>query len=283
MSLNSINTNQAAYVALQSLNTTASDLQATQKAISTGYRVADATDNGAAFAIAQRVRSDVGALTTVNQQLGNAKGLVGVTITGLTSVSNLLSTARNTLVTLADGNTTGAQRTAAIQSYKQTLVSIKSAIQDSGYNGKTLIGNITGSAGTFAKATLIRNDQGSTYGVATFGGSAFFGSLSFTATQLGGAATVAGLITTGGVLLKKVDQLGQQLNSYGAASNFIDNQTTFNSNKIDSLNSGLGSLIDADLTKEAARLQSLQIKQQLGTQALSIANQAPSSLLSLFK
>ena len=219
----------------------------------------------------------------MNQQLGNAKGLVGVTITGLTSVSNLLSTARNTLVTLADGNTTGAQRTEAIQSYKQTLVSIKSAIQDSGYNGKTLIGNITGSAGTFAKATLIRNDQGSTYGVATFGGSAFFGSLSFTATQLGGAATVAGLITTGGVLLKKVDQLGQQLNSYGAASNFIDNQTTFNSNKIDSLNSGLGSLIDADLTKEAARLQSLQIKQQLGTQALSIANQAPSSLLSLFK
>ncbi len=85
------------------------------------------------------------------------------------------------------------------------------------------------------------------------------------------------------MFLRKVDALGQQLNTYGAASNFIDNQTTFNSNKIDSLNSGLGSLIDADLTKEAARLQSLQIKQQLGTQALSLANQAPSSLISLFK
>ncbi len=283
MSLNSINTNQASYIALQSLNTTSSELQATQKAISTGYRVSDATDGGAAFAIAQRVRSDVGALTTVNQQLGNAKGLVGTTITGLTTVSNLVNAARKTLITLADGNTTGSQRAAAIQTYKQTLVSIKSAIQDSSYSGKTLIGNITGSAGTFSKATLIRNDQGATYGVATFGGSAFFGSLSFTGTQLGGATTVAGLITSGGVLLKKIDQLGQQLNSYAAASNFIDNQTTFNSSKIDSLNSGLGSLIDADLTKEAARLQSLQIKQQLGTQALSIANQAPSSLISLFK
>ncbi len=283
MSLNSINTNQAAYVALQSLNSTNSALQATQKAVSTGFRVSDATDDGGAFAIAERVRSDVGALTTVNQQLGNAKGLIGTTLTGLTGVSTLLKSARATLVTLADGNTTGSQRTEAIQTYKQTLASIKSDIQGSDYNGKTLIGNITGSSGTFAKANLIRNEQGATYGVATFSGSAFFGSLSFTGTQLNGAATVAGLISQGGILLKKVDALGQQLNTYGAASNFIDNQTTFNSNKIDSLNSGLGSLIDADLTKEAARLQSLQIKQQLGTQALSLANQAPSSLISLFK
>ena len=66
-------------------------------------------------------------------------------------------------------------------------------------------------------------------------------------------------------------------------SNFVDNQITYNSNKIDALNGGLGSLVDADLSKEAAKLQALQIRQQLGTQALSIANQAPQSLLSLFK
>ncbi len=201
MSLNSINTNQAAYVALQSLNSTNSALQATQKAVSTGYRV---SDDGGAFAIAERVRSDVGALTTVNQQLGNAKGLVGTTLTGLTNISTLLKTARATLVTLADGNTTGSQRTEAIQTYKQTLASIKSDIQGSDYNGKTLIGNITGSSGTFAKANLIRNEQGATYGVATFSGSAFFGSLSFTGTQLNGAASVAGLISQGGVLLKTI-------------------------------------------------------------------------------
>ena len=77
--------------------------------------------------------------------------------------------------------------------------------------------------------------------------------------------------------------LANQLNQAGSDSNYLDSQVTFNSNKIDSLNSGLGALIDADLTKESAKLQSLQIKQQLGTQALSIANQAPQSLLSLFK
>ncbi len=77
--------------------------------------------------------------------------------------------------------------------------------------------------------------------------------------------------------------VANQLNQAGADSNYLDAQVTFNSQKIDSLNSGLGSLVDADLTKESAQLQSLQIKQQLGTQALSIANQAPQSLLSLFK
>ena len=78
-------------------------------------------------------------------------------------------------------------------------------------------------------------------------------------------------------------QLGSQLNTYGAASNYVDNQISYNNDKIDSLNGGLGSLIDADLAKESAKLQALQIRQQLGTQALSIANQAPQSLLSLFK
>ncbi len=74
MSLNSINTNYGAMVALQSLNATTTALSATQKQISTGYRVADASDDGAAYAVAQRVRSDVGALGSANEQLGNAGG-----------------------------------------------------------------------------------------------------------------------------------------------------------------------------------------------------------------
>ncbi len=73
----SINTNIGAMIALQSLNSTATQLAAVQKQVSTGYRVADATDDGAAYAVAQRVRSDVGALTSANQQLGNVQGLAG--------------------------------------------------------------------------------------------------------------------------------------------------------------------------------------------------------------
>jgi len=80
-----------------------------------------------------------------------------------------------------------------------------------------------------------------------------------------------------------MNSVGSALNTIGASVNYVNNQISYNSDKIDSLNSGLGSLVDADLAKESAMLQSLQIQQQLGTQALSLANQAPQTLLSLFK
>jgi flagellin len=278
-----VNTNIGAQLALASLNLTNSQLAATQKAISTGYRVSDATDDGAAFAVAQRVRSDVGALTSANQQLGNVKGLISTTITGLTDVSHQLSTARDVLVKLADSNTQGDQRTQYIAQYQSVMANIKSYIQDAGYNGKSLIGDISGSNGSYGDVAVIRNEVGATYGIATFGGSAFFASVNFTATQLGGASSVAALITAAGTFLNQVSSVGSALNTYGAASNYVDNQTSYNNDKIDSLNAGLGALVDADLAKESAKLQSLQIRQQLGTQALSIANQAPQSLLSLFK
>ena len=257
MSLNSVNTNNGAMIALQSLNQTSSALTAVQKQISTGYRVADATDDGAAYAVAQRVRSDVGALTSANQQLGNVKGLISTTISGLNSVSNTMISMRDLLVKLADGNTTADSRTQDITSYKQMLYSVKTAIQDANYSGKTLIGNIGGTAG-FASVAVVRNELGATYGIATFGGSAFFGSISFTSTQMGGAGTVAGLIASGGVFSKMFNKIGTELNTYGAASTYVDMQQSYNNNKIDALNSGLGSLIDADLAKESAQLQALQ-------------------------
>ena len=77
--------------------------------------------------------------------------------------------------------------------------------------------------------------------------------------------------------------VGTALNTVGSETNYVNNQISYNSDKIDALNTGLGSLVDADLAQESAQLQALQIQQQLGTQALSLANQAPQTLLSLFK
>jgi flagellin len=281
--LSSINTNVGASIALESLNSTTSQLASTEKQISTGFRVNDASDDGAAYAVAQRVRSDVGALTTANQQLGEATGLVSTTLTGLNQVSNTVNDARKVLVTLADGSTTGTQRTQYIAQYQSDVANIKSDLQDGSYNGKTLVGNITGSSGTFASVNVVRNELGATYNIATFSGSALLGSLTFTSTQLNGAATVAGLISASGTFLNQLNTVNSALASYGSANTYITNQVSYNSDKIDSLNTGLGSLVDANLAQESALLQSLQIKQQLGTQALSIANQAPQSLLSLFK
>ena len=283
MSLNSVNTNMGAMVALQSLESTQSQLSVTQKQISTGFRVADSTDDGAAYAIAQGIRSTVGALTSANQELGNTQGLLKTTQSGLNNISNMMGSMRDVLVKLSETSTQGTDRTNYVQQYQSMLANVKTSIQDASYNGKTLVGNLTGSTGTFARVDVARNESGATYGITTFSGSAIYGSISFTSTQLNGAGTVAALITATGTFLNQQSTVGQDLNSVGNSINYINHQVTYNNDKIDSLNSGLGSLVDADLAKESAQLTALQIRQQLGTQALSLANQAPQSLLSLFK
>lgn len=282
MALGSVNTNTTAMIALQSLEATNSALAATQKQISTGYRVADSTDDGAAYAIAQNIRSTVGALTSANQQLGNVQGLLSTTQAGLNNISNTMASMRDVLVKLGDGNTQGNDRTNYIQQYQSLLANVKGFIQDATYNGKTLIGDI----GTSTPPTTInvaRNESGSTYGINTFSGSALYGSIAFTTAQLNDATSVQALITATGTFLNQQNQVGLDLNQIGSAINYVNNQVTYNNDKIDALNSGLGALVDADLAKESAQLTSLQIRQQLGTQALSLANSAPNSLLSLFK
>jgi flagellin len=302
MPLNSVNTNIAAQVALQSLNTTESQLQATQKQISTGYRVADATDDGAAFAVAQRVRGDVSALTTVNQQLGNASGLVGTALAGLTTISNYLTSAKSLLVDIGDTSVSQSQRDQYVASYKSLVKEVADTTDGSTYNGQTLLGSTAGLvAGT--SNSVINNENGSTSTIsaedtstlantlATFIGSTFtrtaagadtFGAITAGTDQSSAATALAG--TSGATAFVTAQTtISNQLNQAGADSNYLNATISFNSTKIDSLNSGLGALIDADLTKESATLQSLQIRQQLGTQALSLANQAPQALLSLFK
>jgi flagellin len=283
--VNSVNTNVGAMIALESLNETNAQLAASRKQVSTGYRVADSTDDGAAYAIAQSVRSTTGALTSANQQLGNAQGLLSTTQTSMNSISNTMNSMRDVLVKLADNSVTGNDRTNYISQYKSLLANLKTFVQDASYNGKTLIGNIAGHSGTFGNVAVIRNENGATYGIATYSGSALYKSIAYTGTILGGAASVQAVIGTAATasFINKMNGVGQELNTVGAAVNYVTNQVTFNSNKIDSLNTGLGSLVDADLAQESAKLQALQIRQQLGTQALSLANQAPQTLLSLFK
>jgi len=283
MSLNSVNTNMTAMIALQSLDATNTQLAIAQKQISTGYRVADSTDDGAAYAIAQNIRSTVGALTSANQQLGNVQGLLTTTQAGLNNISNTMASMRDVLVKLSDGNVQSTDRTNYEQQYKSLLSNLQTFIQDASYNGKTLIGNISNSNGTFGRIAVARNESGSSYGIATFSGSALYGSIAFTSTQLNSATSVQALITATGTFLNQQNAVGEQLNTLGNAINYVNNQVTYNNNKIDALNSGLGALVDADLAKESAQLTSLQIRQQLGTQALSLANSAPNSLLSLFK
>jgi flagellin len=97
------------------------------------------------------------------------------------------------------------------------------------------------------------------------------------------AGDAAAALTASGAIGAAITNTLTQLNNFGAYANYIDNQITYNKSILDAQESGLGALVDTDMAKESARLQALQIRQQLGTQALGIANQAPQSLLSLFK
>jgi flagellin len=282
MSLFSVNTNQGASVALASLTATASQLQSTQKQISTGYQVADATDNGAAYAIAQRVRSDVSTLTTANQQIGSATALVGTTLSSLNDVSNTMISIRSTMTELGNSGLDTNSRTQYSDQLKKLVTQVSSYLQDSTYNGKTLIGDIGGQTAT--GMTVVRNEIGATYGVSTWSGQTnVMNSLA--------AATASGLtagyfqtaLGASGMLTNVANGVGTALNSFGSISNYLNNQVSYNSDKISSLNTGLGTLVDANLAQESAQLQALQIKQQLATQSLSLANQAPSMLLKLFQ
>jgi flagellin len=283
--LNSVNTNVGAMIALQSLNKTNSELAATQKQVSTGYRVADSTDDGAAYAIAQNVRSTVSALTSANQQLGNVQGLLSTTQSSLNNISDTMTSMRDVLVKLADSSVTSTDRTNYVAQYNSLLANVKTFIEDANYNGKTLIGNITGGSGTFSRVAVVRNESGASYAIATYSGSALFASISYTSTQLNAATTVQGIIGTAATasFINKFNSVNNELNTIGSAQNYVSNQVSYNSDKMDALDAGIGALVDADLAQESAQLQALQIRQQLGTQALSLANQAPQTLLSLFK
>jgi flagellin len=272
-------------IALQSLNRTNSDLAAAEKQVSTGFRVADSTDDGAAYAIAQGVRSTVGALTSANQQLGNVQGLLATTQSGLNDISNTMASMRTVLLKLADPSVAGNDRDNYISQYQTLLANVKSDVQDAGYNGKTLIGDITGHSGTYSSMAVVRNENGATYGIASFSGSLMYASIAYTTAQLGDVASVAGFIaaTSTATFMNTQNSVGGELNIVGSAVNYVNNQIKYNNDKVDALNAGLGALVDADLAKESAQLQALQIRQQLGTQALSLANQAPQTLLSLFK
>lgn len=285
MALNSIITNSSAQVALASLNNITSELNTTQKAVSTGYIVADASDNGAAFAVAQNVRSSVGALTAANQQLGNATGLVSVTSTGLTSISDTLTQAKAVLVSLSGSFVTANERTQDIAQYNTYIKDVAGYLQGANYNGTSLVGDTAAAKlnASYGSVTVAENEQGNTILLTAFSGSTVLHNLSFNATQLSSATSLASFLSTSGTFTTNFDNVSTALNTYGNLTNFINNQISFNTSKITSLQTGLGALVDSNEAQESATLQALQIQQQLATSALSIAEQTPSLLTKLIQ
>ena len=277
MSFNSVNTNRQAVFALQSLNYTSGELSGVQKRVSTGYRVADAKDDGGAFAVAQAVRSSVAGVTAVNEQLGGVKGVLQTTFASLSTVSDTMKQVRATLTRLADGAINGDQRTQYETQYQLLTTQISDFIDDATYNGRTLLSTDTGVGG--GDITGIRNESGETFTVTAVDGA----TLKLTTTAPATAAAAQAMIASGGAFDLADKAISSALNGFGASMQYVENQIIYNSKKVDAMNDGLGALVDADLARESAKLQALQTRQQLGIQTLSLANQGPQVLLSLFR
>ena len=278
MSFNSVNTNRQAVYALQSLNLTNSELGGVQKRVSTGFRVADARDDGGAFAVAQAVRSDVAGVTAVGEQLGGTRGILSTTFASLSVVSDTMKQLRAVITRLADGAVTGDSRDQYNEQYALLNEQVGNFIDDAFYNGRTLL-SIDPLIGG-GDIVSIRNETGEDFTIEAVDGETL---KMTTLGPLDEAADAAPLIQAGGEFELVDAAISTALNKFGAQMQYVDNQITYNSKKIDAMNDGLGALVDADLAKESSKLQALQTRQQLGVQTLGLANQGPQVLLSLFR
>lgn len=272
MALNSINTNSAAIVALQSLNKTNEQLQKVQNRVSSGYRIDNAKEDGAGFAIAQGLRGDVKGYEAIREQLSKAQGTMSVANEAARTISDTLGDVRAVLTKLADDNTQGAQRDQYTADYNALREDIDRYIANADFGGVNLLDNTT-NLNVISNLTgdpLVLRARNLETGV------------SDRLTAVTTAASARALLAAAGGLELAEAAIGTAMGQLGADTRMLANHDKYVSLLVDATTEGIGAIVDADLAKESAKLQALQIRQQLGTQTLSIANQSPNILLSLF-
>ena len=271
-----INTNPGAMIALQNLNKTNSEMQQVQNRINTGLAVSSAKDNGGVFAIAQSMRADVRGYEAVGNSLDLAVSTVDVAIAGGEAISDILVEMKEKALAAADTSLDASSRSALNEDFKALRDQITTIVDNAEFNGTNLINNSVTSISALANAdgtnTITVSDENFALGggVVTLAATASFASA-------GDASTLVSTLET------SLDNLNSSLAKLGTASKSLEVHKGFVGKLSDALERGIGNLVDADLAKESARLQSLQVKQQLGVQALSIANSAPSTILGYFR
>lgn len=276
MALNySVNTNAGALVALQNLNQTSRDLQVTQNRVNTGRKVDTARDNGATWAIAQNQASKSFALSAINDSLDRGKSTVDVAMSAASTIADTLNQMRTKALAASETSLDSASRTNMNNEYIVLRDQISKVIASAEFNGFNLIKS---GASNFV---ALANDTG---GVLTVSGvSLALGGSTITVTATSTIGTAALGTSQAALIQSSVTNLNKNIAIMGAQAKRLDAQNVFISKLRDALDTGVGNLVDADLARESARLTALQTKQQLGTQALSIANQSSAILQNLFR
>ena len=273
----SVNTNQPALIALQNLNRTNDDMQAVQTRINTGQSISTAKDNAAVWSIAQEQRADMSALGAVKMSLDRATSIADVALAAGESVSDLLKLMREKVVAAKDTSLTTTSRTSLNADFQGLLKNLQQVVSSAIFDGANLLdGSQPADMQFLADANAA---QAITLSLQNMSLGGTINTLNLTddiLTPANAAAVLTNLDTTMSAVNQAVGNIGTQAKQIDAHNSFVSRLT-------DVLETGAGNLVDADLAKESARLQALQVKQQLGAQALSIANGAPQIILSLFK
>ena len=274
--MNSVNVNVGAMIALQNLNKTNQDLSTTQNRINTGMKVASAKDNGSIWAIAQGQRAELGALNAVSQSLDRGTSAVDVAMAAGETVSDLLVQMKEKALAATDETLTSSSREALAEDFEALRDQISSVVANAEFNGVNLLD--TGATGFEALADASGTQRLTVAAeVMALGGTI----VSIGATQ--SITTISDASTALGDVNDSIAAVSAALARMGTKSKALETHSTFVGKLQDALEAGVGNLVDADLAKESAKLQALQTKQQLGVQALGIANQSPQMLLGLFQ
>ncbi|HEU0063119.1 MAG TPA: flagellin [Hyphomicrobiaceae bacterium] len=317
--MSSINTNVAAMTALQTLNMTNKALTETQNRISTGFRVAEASDNAAYWSIATTMRSDNAALSTVQDALGLGSAMVDTAYTGVKAAIEVVDEIKTKLVAARQPGLDRAKIQSEISELQKQLTSIGSSAvfsgenwlsvdsSASGYNAtKSIVASFSRTGGAVSIQTISIDTStvklfdanaattNAAAGILDANRVLATGAIDNTATTYSVSnLSIAALtdstadLTTLDAYIKGTDtalkEMATAASNLGAVKSRIDLQKDFVTSLMDAIDRGVGTLVDADMNEESTKLQALQVKQQLGIQALSIANSGSQSILSLFR
>jgi flagellin len=312
--MSSINTNVAAMTALRAITATNKALTRTQDRVSTGLRVANASDNAAYWSIATTMHSDNMALSTVQDALGLGAATVEVAYTALDSATTIVDQIKSKLIAARQPGLDRTKIQAEITQLQSQLSGIASAATLQGQNWLSVDSSVAGYSATKSivssisragTTVTVQTIQINTAGIALFDANAaasgiLDGLRDSTTGALGGTATfaiasldisaltdsAADLATLDGYLNgadKAIGEMTAAATALGAAKARIEIQQDFVQGLMDAIEAGVGQLVDADMNEESTKLQALQVKQQLGIQALSIANASSQNILRLFQ
>jgi flagellin len=301
--MSSINTNVAAMTALQTLTQTNKALTDTQNHIATGLRVAEASDNAAYWSIATTMRSDNKALSTVQDALGLGAAMVDTANAGMKAAIDVVDQIKAKLVAARQPGVDRGKIQAEVTQLQSQLQGIADSASFSGENWlsvdssaagyaatKSVVSSFSRSGGTVSVGTISidvagsklfdANDQSGILDTQTGGVSVVTIDISALTDSAADITTLEGLITQ---VDDSISSMTDAATALGAAKARIGIQQDFVKGLMDAIDRGVGTLVDADMNEESTKLQALQVKQQLGIQALSIANSSSQNILRLFQ